>query len=152
MNTLFLESFATHLDTQLACKVILAKEDQIIGKSSIFICANHCGLLRKHGALYLEHLESIDSLYNPSVDALFSSALALGRNYDIMAILLTGIGADGAKSLAALYKSGATCIAESEQTAIVYGMPKRALELEPMIKVLSLDEIIKAIQLFMSDC
>ena len=65
-----------------------------------------------------------------------------------MAVLLTGIGHDGANGLSELQKHGATCIAESEKSAIVFGMPKRAVEINPNIVALALDDIIQTIKTF----
>lgn len=148
MNSIFVESFVRQFDTELPHKVFLAKQDHIVKDNHIFVCANHCGLSLEEGVLHLGTIPNVRSVYNPSVDALFSSALPLKKSYDVMAILLTGIGQDGAHALALLRQMGATCIAESEKTAVVYGMPKKAIEIDPLIKVMDLDEIIEAIKCF----
>jgi two-component system chemotaxis response regulator CheB len=98
--------------------------------------------------LKLESASGVISHYNPSVDHLFYSAVQLVKSHDILAILLTGIGQDGAEGLSALQNAGATCIAESERSAIVFGMPKRAAELNANIKVMHLDSIIDYIKKF----
>jgi two-component system chemotaxis response regulator CheB len=67
---------------------------------------------------------------------------------DVMAILLTGIGHDGALGLKALHEAGAKCYGESEQSAIVYGMPKRAKELIPELTMLPLSELHSVLQRF----
>lgn len=93
-------------------------------------------------------VENIESHFNPSVNCVFNSAVKLTNDYDILAVLLTGIGYDGAEAMSNLQNAGALCIAESEKSAIVYGMPKRALELNKNIKALDLDDIIVEIKRF----
>lgn len=85
----------------------------------------------------------------PNVDELFFSAVALAESgFEVMAALLTGIGSDGAEGLLALKKAGATTLAESEKTAIVYGMPRAAYELGAVDKPTDLEAIIEAIAAF----
>ncbi|WP_457642694.1 chemotaxis-specific protein-glutamate methyltransferase CheB [Persephonella sp.] len=84
----------------------------------------------------------------PSVDEMFFSALEVIDPKKIMAILLTGIGDDGADGMVALRKAGAYTIAESEETAIVYGMPKEAYLRGGAVKVLPFPEIVEEILKF----
>ena len=91
------------------------------------------------------------SIYRPSVDALFETAALLSGRFDIMAVLLTGIGADGARGLLRLRQSGAATIAEAEESAIVYGMPKAAKELDAAQEVLPLEQIAERIERFSHD-
>jgi len=72
----------------------------------------------------------------PSVDEMFLSALSVIDPKKIVAVLLTGIGDDGAEGMVALKKAGAYTVAESEETAIVYGMPKEAYVRGGTVKVL----------------
>ena len=78
----------------------------------------------------------------------FSSSVECAKDAEILAVLLTGIGHDGANGLSELQKIGAKCIAESEKSAIVYGMPKRAIEINPNIVSLPLDDIVQTIKKF----
>lgn len=77
--------------------------------------------------------------HRPSVDYMFNSAM--GLNAQIMAILLTGMGRDGALGLRFLRKEGAYCVAQSEEDCVVYGMPREAIEREAADFVGNLDEI-----------
>ena len=80
----------------------------------------------------------------PSVDVLFNSLAAIaGRR--LTGVLLTGMGSDGAKGLLALRDAGAHTIVESEETAIVFGMPKEAIRLGAAIEILPLPRIATAI-------
>ncbi len=77
--------------------------------------------------------------HRPSVDFMFNSAL--GLKVDIMGVLLTGMGRDGALGLRFLRKEGAYCVAQSEEDCVVYGMPKEAIEREAADYVGTLDQI-----------
>ena len=78
----------------------------------------------------------------PSVDVLFKSAAKI---YDtkILAVLLTGMGSDGAEGLNLLKNSGAFTITQNEESSEVYGMPKAAIEIGAAKHILSLEQIIK---------
>ena len=75
----------------------------------------------------------------PSVDNLFSSAAHFGHN--IISVILTGLGKDGAEGMALLDRAGAVTIGQDEQTSVVYGMPKAAFALGAVQKQLPLTEI-----------
>lgn len=78
----------------------------------------------------------------PSVDELFISATAWADR--VVAVILTGMGRDGAAGQAALRKAGATTIAQDEATSLVYGMPRAAWELGAVEQLLPLSEIAQA--------
>lgn len=84
------------------------------------------------------------SRHKPSVDILFRSANnAAGKS--ALGIILTGMGDDGCIGLKEMYDNGAHTIAENEQDCVVFGMPKKAIEIGAASEVLSLDMIIKRI-------
>ena len=66
----------------------------------------------------------------------------------MLGVILTGIGADGVEGCVKLAQQGAKCVAESQESAIVYGMPMRAKERIPTIEVQKLDTIINTILTF----
>jgi len=70
----------------------------------------------------------LDAIFYPSVDVLFKSVAEVFKK-DAIGILLTGIGSDGAKGLLKIKENGGITIAESEETAIVFGMPAAAIEI-----------------------
>jgi two-component system chemotaxis response regulator CheB len=83
--------------------------------------------------------------YAPSVDRLFrSAAKAFGRN--LQALVLTGMGNDGREGVLDVKQHGGTVIAESEDTAVIFGMPAQAIQTGAVDAVLPLGEIGKAIQ------
>jgi two-component system chemotaxis response regulator CheB len=86
-----------------------------------------------------------EMLHRPSVDVLFSS-LAERPQGRTVAVLLTGMGEDGAAGMLALRRRGDVTIAQDERTSIVFGMPRAAQRLAAVVHVLPLDEIAVAIK------
>ena len=82
----------------------------------------------------------------PSVDVLFNSAARIKKS-NLLAILLTGMGSDGAEGLNSLKNSGAFTVTQNQETSEVYGMPKAALEIGAANCVLSLEQITKILSL-----
>ena len=88
--------------------------------------------------------ESKVSGHCPSVDVLFSSvAETAGKN--ATGVLLTGMGADGAKGLQAMRKAGAHTVGQDAQSSVVYGMPKVAFEIGAVAEQLPLSQIGQAV-------
>ena len=147
MNSIFISTFVLLFDDETGMRVFETRDGMEIEDGKVYICNKSISLKKSGYSLKIEESNK-ESLYNPSIDLLFNSALDVVDNVDIMAVLLTGIGDDGAKGLSNLQKKGAICIAESEESAIVYGMPKKAVELNPQIKSKSLKSIIDEIKKF----
>ncbi len=81
-----------------------------------------------------------DSRHRPSVDGLFASAASrVGAR--TVAILLTGMGTDGARGMARLAAAGAFTLAQDRETSVIYGMPRAAVELNAARESLPLDSI-----------
>jgi two-component system chemotaxis response regulator CheB len=80
----------------------------------------------------------------PAVDMLFNSA-ARCAGPNAVGILLTGMGRDGAQGMQQLKAAGGTNIVQNEETCVVYGMPRAAVEIGAVDKVLPLDHIPHAI-------
>lgn len=78
--------------------------------------------------------------FTPNVDVLFQSAVDNYRGR-ICAVLLTGMGSDGAEGMLKLKTAGAFTIAESESSCVVFGMPRAAILAGAAKSILSLDEI-----------
>jgi two-component system chemotaxis response regulator CheB len=83
--------------------------------------------------------------YTPSVDRLFESA-AKFYGADLLAVVLTGMGDDGRRGVGAVKECGGAVVAESEETAVIYGMPQQAIRTGAVDWVLRLDDIPTAIQ------
>lgn len=80
----------------------------------------------------------------PSIDVLFES-IAVDYGPDAVACLLTGMGRDGAAGLRAIRDAGGQTIAQDEASSIVYGMPREAAALGAAERILSLDDIARAV-------
>lgn len=103
-------------------------------------------LLKRNGAQY--HVDVVDgppvSRHRPSVDVLFRSvAKFAGKN--ALGIIMTGMGDDGARGLKEMHDVGARTIAQDEETCVVYGMPKEAVKLGAVDRILPLGAIPRAI-------
>ncbi|TAK97383.1 MAG: chemotaxis response regulator protein-glutamate methylesterase [Verrucomicrobia bacterium] len=96
----------------------------------VFTSARHLG--------YTSLPES--AAFHPSVDVFFRSVCRCWTG-EVIGVLLTGMGRDGAEGLRALREAGAHTIAQDERTSAVYGMPKAAAELGAAVEVLPLEKI-----------
>jgi two-component system chemotaxis response regulator CheB len=80
-------------------------------------------------------------LWHPSVEKMVESALSAYQPKEIIAVMLTGMGNDGAKVMAEVKEKGGKTIAESEETAVVYGMPRELIQLNGASKILPCNKI-----------
>ena len=143
----FTESFAKRLNQSCQMEVREARDNDIVTPGVALVApGNYHMMLQKSGALYVIRIKSGPAVHHqrPAVDVLFQSvARSAGRN--AVGVILTGMGADGAKGLLAMRESGAYTLAQNEQSCIVFGMPKEAIKLGAASKVLSLPNISSAI-------
>ena len=112
----------------------LKKKIAICGKSAYISKADS-----KH--IYIDREEK-SGKFTPDIDVLFSSAVKLCEYYRVYVALLTGIGDDGVKGMLELKRHGAITIAESKESAQVFGMPRCAIEKGAADYVFSLDNMI----------
>jgi len=145
----FTQSLAQRLDSFCQIKVCEAKQDDPVEAGTAYIApgGNQMTLVRETSGTYRIKLskEGPRNGHMPSVDVLFESLVGL-RSLKRHAVLMTGMGSDGAKGMKALQADGVTTlIAESEETCVVYGMPRSAVELGAVTKVLPLGQIGPAI-------
>ena len=126
----FTRSLAERLDARSALRVREAEDGEGIVPGQVLIApAGRHLKLRKRGAAVriLLDEEPRGSLHRPSVDVLMSS---VARVYGprALGVVLTGMGADGVEGLRAIRAAGGRTLAESEETCVIYGMPKAAVE------------------------
>lgn len=122
----FTKAFAERLDRLLPWKVKEAEQDEPIRPNTVFICPGgfHMTVKKSNKNITIDLKKaSGDDRYVPSVDLLMGSVGEVFKNRAI-GVILTGMGNDGRKGMEVLFKAGGYTIAESEETAIVYGMPK----------------------------
>ncbi|MDQ1340744.1 MAG: hypothetical protein QG567_1902 [Campylobacterota bacterium] len=148
MDALLFDSFTKRLNSISNLEILNSADELSLDSSKIIICSKTCTLENKDNDYKLVSSSKQNHTYNPTIDILFESASNFTNNFDILCILLTGIGSDGAKGMLKLKNSGAHTIAESEESAIVYGMPRSARELGAAEKILTIDNIIDEIMRF----
>lgn len=139
----FTKTFAERLNETVMMQVKEAEHGDRVVTGRILIAPGdyHMKVLRK-GGHYIVELDQQEKVsgHRPSVDVLFHSvATNVGRN--AYGVILTGMGADGAKGLKAMRDAGARTIGQDEFSCIVYGMPKVAFEAGGVEKQMRLDNI-----------
>ena len=141
----FTKSLAQRLNTFSALEVAEAEHGMILRQGAAYIAPGgyHLTVVPALGGQYMIELtkEEVRNGHRPSVDTLFESVLQL-TSLERHAVIMTGMGSDGARMMKALYDSGVTStFAESEETCVVYGMPRSAVELKCVRHILPLQEI-----------
>ncbi|MFE5319582.1 chemotaxis response regulator protein-glutamate methylesterase [Paenibacillus sp. NPDC056579] len=141
----FTKSLAQRLDSVSELTVVEAEDGMILHNGTAYVAPGgfHMMVARNGPGMYKIHLckEDPRNGHRPSVDVLFESLLPL-KELRRHIVLMTGMGSDGAKGMLALKQAGAvTTIAESEETCIVYGMPRAAVELQCVSHILPQQEI-----------
>lgn len=122
----FTSSFARRLNTLSRLEVKEAEDGDAIKKGMGYVAPGDYHMLIRNGRIRLSHGPKLHSV-RPAVDITMESAAeSYGRN--AIGVLLTGMGSDGAEGLKKIRASGGRTIAEAEQTCVVFGMPKAAIE------------------------
>ena len=139
----FTKAFAERMNTLCAMEVREASDnDSVIPGRVLIAPGNHHMLLKRSGARYYVAINQESPVLHqrPSVDVLFNSVAAhAGANS--VGIILTGMGADGARGLLGMKEAGARTIAQDESSCVVFGMPKEAIKLKATERVVPLKEI-----------
>ena len=146
MPSSFTSRFAERLNSISRIKVVEAQNGEVLepGKMIIAKGGYHLHFMRKGKDIACKLVPNTNGrFFVPSADEMFFSALEVMAPQRIVAVLLTGIGDDGADGMVALKKLGAYTIAESEETAVVYGMPREAYIRGGAVKVLPLPDIVE---------
>ena len=101
----------------------------------------HTRLVRRGGAVVVSlDEEPRDALHRPSADVLMTSAAeAYGRR--VVGVVLTGMGSDGTEGLRVIRAAGGRTLAESEETCVIYGMPKAAIDAGVVHRVIPLERV-----------
>jgi two-component system chemotaxis response regulator CheB len=143
MPELFTRGFAERLNTLSAISVKEAADgDRILPGHALIAPGDHHITMGRSGANYFVQINSDPPVnhHRPSVDVLFHSvAESAGRN--AIGIILTGMGADGARGLLEMKRAGARTIAQDEESCVVFGMPKEAIALGAADQIVPLSEI-----------
>jgi two-component system chemotaxis response regulator CheB len=147
----FTTSFAERLNKICDMEVREARDkDHVVPGVALIAPGNFHMILRRSGANYLVRIKDGPQVHyqRPAVDVLFQS-VAKNAGKNSVGVLLTGMGVDGAKGLLAMNHAGAYTMAQDEETCIVFGMPKEAIKLKAVNKVVPLqrmpNEILRAL-------
>jgi two-component system chemotaxis response regulator CheB len=122
----FTNAFAKRIDSLCALEVVEAARPMPLKRGCAYIAMGDADAVlsrRATGLAVVPMPADPNCPWHPSVDRLVSSALALLEPEQLIGVLLTGMGNDGAESMAELRRKEGRTIAESEETAIVFGMP-----------------------------
>jgi len=139
----FTKSLAERLDARSAIPVREARDGEAVEPGVVLIAPAgiHSRFARRGGSVVVVlDEEPRDALHRPSADVLMASAaevygpLALG-------VVLTGMGSDGTEGLRAIRERGGLTLAEAEETCVIYGMPKAALEAGVVHRVVPLEKV-----------
>jgi two-component system, chemotaxis family, protein-glutamate methylesterase/glutaminase len=125
----FTKAFAERLNRVCPMRVVEAAGNEPLERGVAYVApGDHHLTVERVGLRLLTRLDQKEPIHyqRPAVDALFASAARL-RGLPTVAMLLTGMGADGADGMVALREAGAETIAEAEESCVVFGMPKEAI-------------------------
>lgn len=143
----FTKSFASRLSEISEVDVKEAEDGDIISKGTVYIAPGDLHMVvKREGGHYKIQLGTGKKIsgHRPSVDVLFNSiSKHVGAN--AVGVILTGMGADGAKGLLAMKNSGAYTIGQDEKTSVVYGMPKVAFDIGAVKNQQPLENIVDTI-------
>ena len=143
MPEAFTKTFAKRLDG--LCKIAVKEAEhgeRILPGHGYLAPGNRHLLLKRSGANYMTELSDGPPVnrHRPSVDVLFRSAAnCAGKNS--IAIIMTGMGDDGAAGMLEMHQAGACTLAQDEQSCVVFGMPKEAIALGGVDEIVPLQEL-----------
>lgn len=139
----FTAFLASHLALRSQLRVAEAREGDVLepGTALVAPAGRQTVVERRDGRLVVKVFDSEEGLlYRPCIDVTFRSvARACGSRG--VGVLLTGMGEDGARGLLEMRRAGAVTVVESEDTAVVYGMPRAAREMGAACREAPLGEI-----------
>lgn len=127
----FSESFARHVDQASEMTACIASDRQPICSGTVYIAPGDQHLMiAKSGDHYVCRLDDGPNVnrHKPAVDVMFRS-IAQNVGSNAIGILLTGMGADGAKGMKEMHEVGSSTIIQDENTSVVWGMPGAAFKL-----------------------
>ncbi len=144
----FTDMFARRLDEVCSLRVKEAQSGDTLQAGRVLICpgSRHMKVKRlTMGDVVVLNDEARVNGHRPSVDVLFNS-VAEEFGAQAVAVLMTGMGDDGAEGLGAVKKARGMTIAQSEESCVVYGMPKAAIERGYATRVIALDVLAATLQ------
>lgn len=144
MPASFTGQYATQLAEAAEIRVKEAEADEIIQPGTAYVCpGSHHLRISSSGAIHLDDGPRIAG-YRPCAD-LALQTLAAHAGKMAIAVVLTGMGNDGAQGAKAVKAAGGSVIAQDESSAVIFGMPAEAIKTGVVEEVLPIDEIFSAI-------
>ena len=143
MPAQFTKAFAERLNDLCQIEVKEAKDlDSLLSGQALIAPGNFHMVLRRSGARYYVNVKDGPLVHHqrPAVDILFHS-VAQYAGANAVGVLLTGMGADGAQGILKMREAGAKTIAQDEASCVVFGMPKEAIKLGAIDRVVPLERI-----------
>lgn len=142
----FTASFAARLDRECPINVVEATDATPIKRGTVYLAPGgetHMELVGGTAGRIRLRAGDLYSGHRPSVDVLFNSVAELGAS--AVGVILTGMGADGAKGLLAMREAGARTFGQSRESCVIYGMPRAAFEAGAVEREASLAALPEAI-------
>ncbi|MBC7794336.1 MAG: chemotaxis response regulator protein-glutamate methylesterase [Clostridia bacterium] len=152
MPAKFTRAFAERLNRMTSLDIREAEDGMEVYGGSVYIApgGKHMELAKTSKQLILKLVDVVETdRYVPSIDRLFASA-ASSFEMSMLGVILTGMGADGAAGVRVVRQAGGRTIAESQESSIVFGMPKEAIQTGCIDETLPLGQIIERIAKFAS--
>ncbi|HOJ50309.1 MAG TPA: chemotaxis response regulator protein-glutamate methylesterase [Spirochaetota bacterium] len=138
----FTKEFAKSLDRITNLTVKEAEEGELVRDKHVYIAPGdkHLSFRKYNSKIFIELLDTQPvNGHKPSVDVLFEAAIK--NNVKTLSIIMTGMGKDGAYAIKKLHELGHPTIAQSPSDCVVFGMPRVAIELGGVDKILDINDI-----------
>ena len=140
----FSKAFADRLNQLCPFEVREAKDGDLVAPNLVLIAPGglQMEVVAKGSELRVKISDAAPmNRHKPSVDFLFDSLVKYAEKFNLAAVILTGMGADGARGLKALKDKGARTIAQDEASCVVFGMPKEAIRMGGVDFILPIQDI-----------
>jgi two-component system chemotaxis response regulator CheB len=145
MPPTFTKQFAIQLAEVSMLRVKEAEHNEPPQPGTIYLCpGSHHLRISSTGNISLDSGPRIEG-YRPCADVAFETIASFARSF-ALAVVLTGMGGDGAKGTLAIKDAGGYVVAQDEATSVIFGMPSEAIKMGAVDEVLPLDEIAAAIE------
>ncbi len=154
MPPTFTRLFAERVDRLSKYHVREGKDGELLESGTVYIAPGgmQTEIVPMDGRLGLRVSPSEEGdLYSPSVNRLFESA-ARASDGRLIAVVLTGMGDDGSEALARIREAGGRTLAEAEDSAIIFGMPREAIRTGMVDEVVLLSEIPEVLRRLCTGC
>ncbi len=144
----FTKSLSERMDTLSTLRVKEAEDGETLEAGCVYIAPGdkHLKVVKREGSFVvtLDGGETVSG-HRPSADALFASLDSLGLE-NVVGVIMTGMGSDGAKGLRSLKGRGNHIIAQNEESCVVYGMPRAAVNMGIVDRIVDLQKIASEIE------